>query len=476
MNIYKTLSKRKDAINRSQVMCFIQNGHKNRFRIKSGILVPIAYWNEKKKNISIPQKIGKAERDELLNLKDQLDTVEKRICKLIDLYGDVADKLFIESTLKCLKDYDGTITTEIVNKAIMEKEKAIEVEESKKRESVKNIFNHCTEFLKQNFSEGRKRHYKVIFRTMDRYQIYRNKIVKKPFVWNIDTVTREDIEDFFDYIVREPKIRTTARNKKVFESTKTIYPEENKRQHKEVMIQERGENRLIGLRKGIKAYWNWLIKTKKTTNNPFDGVAIGSPKFGTPYFLTIEERNQIADHVFTTSHLTTQRDIFIFQCLIGCRVGDLTKLTPDNIVNDMLVYTPHKTKDGNESFVARIPLNERAKKLVEKYKGVDKKGRLFPFISDQKYNETIKEILTLCDITRMVNVRNPKSGEMEMRPINEIGSSHMARRTFVGNAYKVVKDPNLIGRMSGHVEGSKAFVRYRDIDDDMLKEVINAIK
>ena len=61
-----------------------------------------------------------------------------------------------------------------------------------------------------------------------------------------------------------------------------------------------------------------------------------------------------------------------------------------------------------------------------------------------------------------------------MKPINEIASSHMARRTFVGNAYKVVKDPNLIGRMSGHVEGSKAFVRYRDIDDDMLKEVINA--
>ena len=47
----------------------------------------------------------------------------------------------------------------------------------------------------------------------------------------------------------------------------------------------------------------------------------------------------------------------------------------------------------------------------------------------------------------------------------------MARRTFVGAAYKVVKDPNIIGKMSGHVEGCKAFNRYRNIDDDDLRNI-----
>ena len=155
-------------------------------------------------------------------------------------------------------------------------------------------------------------------------------------------------------------------------------------------------------------------------------------------------------------------------------MGDLYTLTADNVVNGILVYTPNKTKDHNNNFTARVPLSDLALSLIEKYKGKDPKGRLFPFISEQKYNEAIKAVLTLCDITRKVNVRNTITGASEMKPINEIASSHMARRTFVGNAYKVVKDPNLIGRMSGHVEGSKAFVRYRDIDDDMLKEVINA--
>ena len=41
----------------------------------------------------------------------------------------------------------------------------------------------------------------------------------------------------------------------------------------------------------------------------------------------------------------------------------------------------------------------------------------------------------------------------------------MARRTFCGNLYKRVKDPDIVASMSGHKEGSKAFARYRVIDE-----------
>lgn len=100
---------------------------------------------------------------------------------------------------------------------------------------------------------------------------------------------------------------------------------------------------------------------------------------------------------------------------------------------------------------------------------------LFPFISPQKYNDAIKAILLICGITRIVQVRNSTTGETEMKRICDIASSHMARRTFVGTTYQLVHDPNIIGRMSGHVEGSRAFNRYRQIDDDILKEIINRI-
>ena len=69
----------------------------------------------------------------------------------------------------------------------------------------------------------------------------------------------------------------------------------------------------------------------------------------------------------------------------------------------------------------------------------------------------IMAIFTMAGVTRNVEVRNPLTSENEIRPINKIASSHLARRTFVGNAYFKVSDPNLIGKLSGHVDGSKAF-------------------
>ena len=98
-----------------------------------------------------------------------------------------------------------------------------------------------------------------------------------------------------------------------------------------------------------------------------------------------------------------QRDIFIFQCFIGCRVGDLLNLTPGNIVDGILTYTPHKTKDnGDQAVQARVPLHPKAMELVKKYEGVSKQGMLFPFISAQKYNDSIKKVFKMAGITRNV--------------------------------------------------------------------------
>ena len=75
----------------------------------------------------------------------------------------------------------------------------------------------------------------------------------------------------------------------------------------------------------------------------------------------------------------------------------------------------------------------------------------------------------------MVTVRNPVTGADEQKPINEIASSHMARRTFIGNLYKKVKDPELICSMTGHTKGSRSFSRYREIDEDIKIELLNLI-
>ena len=344
-----------------------------------------------------------------------------------------------------------------------------------------------TYLTQKQFSYDHTKGFRVLVRAVARYEGFRryeaSSVVERrnlskvmaddeKFKFDPETVTRDDIEDFRDYLRNEKEL--SLKYNRLFKVMLENYPANIKSGYHE--IEGRGDNAIIKLMKKLKAFFGWLYDTGRITNKPFDGIKIGSEKYGKPYYLTKEERNKIEQTKMPTAHLEVQRDIFVFHCFVGCRVSDLRKLTERNIVNGVLSYTPHKTKDdGTTSVVAKVPLHPKAMELINKYRGKDKQGRLFPFISDQKYNDAIKQIFTIAGITRNVEVRNALTGEMEIRPINELASSHIARRTFVGIAYKQVADPNIIGKMSGHVEGSKAFVRYRDIDDDMLKDVINKI-
>ena len=79
-------------------------------------------------------------------------------------------------------------------------------------------------------------------------------------------------------------------------------------------------------------------------------------------------------------------------------------------------------------------------------------------------------------LTRPVVIFNLTTSEQEIRPLNEVASSHLARRCFVGNLYKQLKDPNLVGALSGHKEGSKAFARYREIDKDIKRDALKVFE
>ena len=98
----------------------------------------------------------------------------------------------------------------------------------------------------------------------------------------------------------------------------------------------------------------------------------------------------------------------MFQCLIGCRVSDLNRLTKANIVDGCVEYIPQKTKLEHANTV-RVPLNQKALDILERYK--DLEGALLPRFSHFGYNKKIKEILKYVGIDRMVRVLDPKTRE-----------------------------------------------------------------
>lgn len=335
-----------------------------------------------------------------------------------------------------------------------------------------NLFDLMELFLtKRRLSKVRENNYHVLIRALKRYELfYQIKNGKPKFTLSVETINSDVIEDFEDFMKNEHILYDKYPN--IYKQIPSIVNTKRKcpKPH------ARGNNTICALFNKLRAFFNWCNEQEVTNNRPFDKYNGMAEKYGKPYYISLEERNQIADYDLSKyPHLEVQRDIFVFQCLIGCRVSDLLKMTKDNVVDGAIDYIPHKTKNESPDPVS-VPLNDRAKTLVKKYEGIGNRGKLFPFISAQKYNDSIKDIFLQCGITRIVTILNPTTGEEEKRPINEVASSHLARRTFVGNLYKKVKDPNLVGALSGHSEGSKAFARYRSIDKEMKVELVNMIE
>lgn len=325
------------------------------------------------------------------------------------------------------------------------------------------FFEAYEEFVeKRKLSDWRIRAIRVVIRALRRYELYARRTVDSRFVLDFDTITPLVLRDFEEFL----------RNEHTFCGQ---YPDIYEAVPESRTPQPRGQNTINGILTKLRTFFIWANDVGKTTNNPFRNYAVEECIYGTPYYISIDERNKIyRTNLARHPQLATQRDIFVFQCLIGCRVGDLYKLTRDNLIGGAVEYIPRKTKDGHPVTV-RVPLNATAREILTRYADWAGSG-LFPLIAEQQYNRAIKRIFLAAGLKRKVTILNSLTREPEQRPIWEVASSHLARRAFVGNLYKQVKDPNLVGALSGHKEGSRAFARYRDIDEEMKTELVKMLE
>ena len=310
--------------------------------------------------------------------------------------------------------------------------------------------------------------YKPTLKKLKRYEAYKREIDGiKDFHLYVETITSDDYHDFEEYIQCEHEL---------FKEYGDFYSQfglKGVSVPKPMAIVS-----ITFMIRHLRTIHHWCIKQGYTTNKSCDQVSNPDPTLGTPIYITLEERDKIynADLSKHCMSIRMARDFFMFQSLIGCRVGDLRKLTYDNIHDGVLTYIPHKTmvRQGNS---VDVPLNSKAKEILAR--NFSDGHLLFPHhavtTNTAALNKEIKRLFTICGITRKVTVRNPVTGADEQKLINEIASSHMARRTFNGNLYKKVKDPELICSMTGHTKGSRSFSRYREIDEDIKIELLNLI-
>ena len=324
--------------------------------------------------------------------------------------------------------------------------------------------NAFDEFLAAHeLSESRTLQYEVLRRLVLRFFLYNSNSsdIQKAVRADLRSFSSRTLSDLWAFAEREHLI--FRQHPEYFEA----FPDKRE-------PRPRGKNTINDLFKKLRTFIHWCSDAGIIQKNPFDSFKVGTDLYGTPVFITLDEVRTIYEADLSDSpRLARQRDVFVFQCCVGCRVGDLLKFKKSNLIDDSLQYIPHKTISKNPKTII-IPLNSTARAIAERYAN-SSSDKLLPFISTQKYNEAIKEIFQRVGITRTVTVLDTLTRQERKVSISEIASSHMARRTFAGNLYKKVKDPNLISSMTGHSDGSRAFSRYRSIDDDMKKDLVELL-
>ncbi len=414
----------------SEVYIRFSGGRGVDLRAKSGLFCAPNRWNTSKGSVSIP-RIRSDEALELSELQRKLDELESYIIKS-----------FLEERT--------TVTIDWLT------QKIDTFYEPDKKESQLFVAEAFSQWI-ENGHQGERytANARVVWRAWKRFELYQKAH------YRVRDLSAELMENFATYL-RDEYI--------IIEKRPDIY-EAVSESRKPV---RRGDNSLSTLLRKMRTFCNVCVRDGLLTISPFMKYQIPQELYGTPYYITIEERNKLySTDLSNHRELAIQRDIFVFQCCVGCRVSDLLGLKKTNIVNGVLEYVADKTRLENPQ-VLRVPLNSIACEIVARYADTESE-KLLPFLSSQKYNDYIKEAFTQANITRLVTVRNSITGFSEQQPINKLASSHMARRTFCGNLYKKVKDARLIGSMSGHSASSRSFARYSEIDDEIKTELVTML-
>jgi len=152
----------------------------------------------------------------------------------------------------------------------------------------------------------------------------------------------------------------------------------------------------------FRTVFNFIVNTGYDTKvDPFANFKFHTQKVNRE-ILTQEEIDKIYKKKFSTERLEQIKDVFIFQCYTGLAFIDVFNLTENEIRkaydNQYWIMTERvKTKE-----IVNVPLLEVPLAIIEKYRNNKKyKGdKLLPVSSNQKMNEYLKEIATICNVKK----------------------------------------------------------------------------
>ncbi|MAP53900.1 MAG: hypothetical protein CL605_03265 [Altibacter sp.] len=289
----------------------------------------------------------------------------------------------------------------------------------------KEVPNTLTEFIDYYIKE----HPELKYGTTKKYSTLKSKLKKRKNKFNKSTILMSDINDDFrkefEKVFSDYNYNTTTRDlgliktlcKYAFQKEKTI----------------------------SKEVFRWKLNLKKTHF----------------IYLTNEEIKAIAEVKDLPEYLDNARDWLLISCYTGQRVSDFMRF-------DKSMVRPEKNRKGKKIYLVEftqlktnttiaVPLHPKVLEILHKRNGE------FPRqISDQKYNDYIKDVCQAAKLNQKVKGSKMDSDTLRKKLGTyekwELVSSHIGRRSFASNNFGEIPTPLLMS-VTGHTKESM-FLKY----------------
>lgn len=210
--------------------------------------------------------------------------------------------------------------------------------------------------------------------------------------------------------------------------------------------------------KFIKTILRYATDKGYNTKLDFQTAFMGKSEASDSIYLSETELEAMYKKDFSDKlHLEPVRDLFLIGCWTGLRFSDFTAIKKEDINGDRIRLKTQKTKH-----TVTIPIHPTVRAILEKYD-----YQLPPAISNQKFNEYIREVAEAAEINDPFTKHITKGGKDLAIPMKkyEAVSSHVARRSFATNAYKRKIEPLLIMAITGHKTETE-FLKYIKVTDE----------
>lgn len=148
----------------------------------------------------------------------------------------------------------------------------------------------------------------------------------------------------------------------------------------------------------LKRVISFAIDNEWLAKSPFIDVKMKRTPVELVY-LTEEELAKIENKEFDIQRLSLIKDLFLFQCYTGIAYRELELLEHKQIVvgSDNELWIDSTRQKTLKPF--KVPLIPKAREMIDKYRS-DGESKVFPVISNVRYNAYLKEIADVCGIDK----------------------------------------------------------------------------